>query len=152
MTSPPSAGESLAGFWPRLWAMLLDSLLLAGIIYPILLSIYGLEYLDSRTPVTGPADFLLVYVFPVLACILFWIYKSATPGKLLLGMRIVDARTGGHPSNAQFVGRYFAYFLSTVPLGLGFFWILWDPHRQGWHDKLAGTLVVRRTRTAQPSA
>jgi uncharacterized RDD family membrane protein YckC len=41
------------------------------------------------------------------------------------------------------IGRYFAYYLSTILLGLGFLWIIWDPKKQGWHDKLAGTVVVR---------
>ena len=56
---------------------------------------------------------------------------------------IVDAKTGGKPSLGQLVGRYFSYFLSALPLGLGIFWVGWDAKKQGWHDKLAGTLVVR---------
>lgn len=74
--------------------------------------------------------------------LLFWVYRSATPGKMILRMKIVDAKTGGAPSKAQLIGRYFGYFLSTLPLGLGFLWIYYDKKKQGWHDKLAGTVVI----------
>ena len=76
--------------------------------------------------------------------IVFWIVKSATPGKILLEITIVDAETGGKPSNAQLIGRYFAYYVSALPIMLGFIWVGFDKRKQGWHDKLAGTLVVKQ--------
>jgi uncharacterized RDD family membrane protein YckC len=60
--------------------------------------------------------------------------------------RIVDAATGERPSNGQLVGRYFAYFVSTIPMGLGLIWVAFDKRKQGWHDKLAGTVVIRLKR------
>jgi len=75
--------------------------------------------------------------------ILFWIYKSATPGKMILKMKIVDARTFGHPSKAQLIIRYLGYFVSLIPLCLGFIWIYYDKRGQGFHDKLAGTVVIK---------
>jgi uncharacterized RDD family membrane protein YckC len=89
---------------------------------------------------------MLLSIFPVIATIVFWHYKSATPGKMVISARIVDVKTGDRPSTGQLIGRYFAYFLSSLPVGLGFFWIGWDKQKQGWHDKLAGTAVVRRRR------
>jgi uncharacterized RDD family membrane protein YckC len=62
---------------------------------------------------------------------------------MLLSLRIVDASTGGKMSVGQAIGRYFAYIPSMLVIFLGFFWIGWDSRKQGWHDKLAGTLVVR---------
>jgi uncharacterized RDD family membrane protein YckC len=47
------------------------------------------------------------------------------------------------------VGRYLGYFVSTIPFGLGLFWIGWDKRKQGWHDKLAGTVVIRAPRHSQ---
>jgi uncharacterized RDD family membrane protein YckC len=44
------------------------------------------------------------------------------------------------------VGRYFAYFVSTIPFCLGFLWVAFDKRKQGWHDKLAHTVVVRAAR------
>jgi uncharacterized RDD family membrane protein YckC len=87
-----------------------------------------------------------------VATILFWIYKGATPGKMAVHARIVDARTGLHASTGQYVGRYFAYFVSLVPLGLGYLWVAWDDRKQAWHDKLAGTVVVRRRQAASEVA
>ena len=133
------------GFWRRFWASVVDGFLLGVIITPILLHVYGDQYWLPEDFLLGPLDFLLSYVFPAIAVIMFWIYKAATPGKMAVSAVIVDAATGGRPSNAQFIGRYFSYIVSGVPLGLGFLWIAFDKRKQGWHDKLAGTLVVRKT-------
>ena len=80
---------------------------------------------------------------PALAIVLFWIYRQATPGKMAIGARIVDAYTGGQPSTKQLVIRYLGYYVSSIPLFLGLIWVAFDPRKQGWHDKLAGTVVVR---------
>ena len=76
--------------------------------------------------------------------VLFWVYRMATPGKMIIDAVIVDAQTFAKPRTRQYVGRYLAYFVSTLPLCLGFLWIAFDGRKQGWHDKLAGTVVVRR--------
>jgi len=52
------------------------------------------------------------------------------------------------PSLGQAIGRYLAYFVSALVLGLGFIWIAFDTRKQGWHDKLAGTVVVRARKQA----
>ena len=63
---------------------------------------------------------------------------------------IVDAATGEPPSMGQLIGRYFAYIVSTIPLGLGYLWAAWDPQKQTWHDKLARTFVVRPRYNGKP--
>ena len=55
---------------------------------------------------------------------------------------IVDVNTLSAPSTAQNIIRYLGYFISFLPLGLGFLWIAFDERKQGWHDKLAGTVVI----------
>lgn len=74
--------------------------------------------------------------------ILTWYLFSASPGKLMLGMKIVDATTGKPPRNGQNIGRYLGYFVSMLGIFLGFLWVGFDPRKQGWHDKMAGTVVV----------
>jgi uncharacterized RDD family membrane protein YckC len=133
-----------AGFWIRVWASIIDTILILIITMPLLLSVYGTGYFDSDKIIQGPLDFFVSWVFPAIAVILFWIYKSATPGKMAISSKIVNAHTGEKPSVGQFVGRYFAYFISGIPLGLGIIWIAFDKRKQGWHDKLAGTVVIRR--------
>ncbi len=67
-----------------------------------------------------------------------------TLGKKICSIRVVDVTThqpGIGPGRG--CGRYFGRILSSIPLGLGYFWMLWDRNKQTWHDKLASTLVVK---------
>ena len=132
------------GFWARVGASLIDGILLGVIIWPILTAFYGESYWSSEQFVQGPMDFLLSWVFPAVAVIVFWVLKQATPGKMAVSAKIVDAKTGGAPTTGQCIGRYFSYFLAGLPLGLGIIWVAFDARKQGWHDKLAGTVVVRQ--------
>ena len=138
-----TAGSRYAGFWIRLWATVIDVVLILVVTVPLLLYIYGQDYLEPGVLIHGPMDFLISYVLPTVAVIVFWKYRSATPGKMIISARIVDARTGGRPSIGQCIVRYFAYIISMLPLFLGFVWIAFDKRKQAWHDKLAGTIVVR---------
>ena len=145
--SDPSSIDELdyAGFWIRFAANLIDNIILLMIIVPVLWWAYGDAILagQSDAPISGFVSFVAQYVFPAVATILFGYTKQATPGKMLLSLRLVDASTGGKMSVGQAIGRYFAYIPSFLVLCLGVFWIGWDSRKQGWHDKLAGTLVVR---------
>lgn len=78
--------------------------------------------------------------------VLFWIYRRGTPGKLLLRMEVVDAKTLGQPSKKQCVVRYLGYIPAAATLMLGFLWILFNKKRQGLHDVMAGTVVIVRPR------
>lgn len=89
-------------------------------------------------------DFLVSSLLPAAFVILFWVYKGATPGKMAISAKVVDAVTGEHPSTPRYIARYVGYLLSFLPLGLGFIWITFDKRKQGWHDKLSGTVVVRK--------
>ena len=131
-----------AGFWIRLAASLIDTILLTAIILPLLITFYGKAYFSSDKFIQGPADFLLTWIFPILAIMAFWFAKSATPGKILFRLLIVDAKTLQKPSTKQFIIRYLGYYVSALPFCLGFIWIGFDKHKQGWHDKLASTFVI----------
>ena len=147
----PSDDLEYVGFWPRVGAALIDTLLVAILCLPLVSWIYGSDYWTNPALIQGPADFLISWVFPAVAIVLFWLYRQATPGKMAISARIVDARTGGKPSIGQLIGRYLGYFVSTVPLFLGLIWVAFDPRKQGWHDKLAGTVVVRPRQRAPES-
>ena len=134
------------GFWARVWASLIDSVLVCIIVYPLLTMIYGREYFSSTSLIKGPADLLLQLVLPAVAIIVFWIARQATPGKMAIHAKIVDADTGAPMTRAQAIGRYLGYYVSILGFGLGFFSVGWDRRKQGWHDKLAGTVVVRSRR------
>jgi uncharacterized RDD family membrane protein YckC len=143
------------GFWIRLLAFLIDNIWVVFLIVPVIrysisetninLQDYDLQdaqqlwELVNRLLIQFSVDAVLLGVI----FILFWIVKSATPGKMVLGCSIVDARTLGKASNSQNVIRYIGYYISLIPLGLGFIWIGFDPRKQGWHDKLANTVVIK---------
>ena len=143
-----------AGFWVRMFASMVDSILIAFITVPLLIMIYGTQYFvgtdDPEVPVVwfeGPDEILIIDIFFIIVCILFWIYKSATPGKMVVHAKIVDAKTGQPPSAIRCIVRYFGYIISFLPLGMGFIWIAFDKKKQGWHDKLAGTVVIKPVHT-----
>ena len=133
-----------AGFWIRVGAALIDTILLLLVTMPLLIAIYGWEYWDLEETgfVAGPADFLISWVAPAVGAIAFWIYRQATPGKMMLGLRVVDARTGNTLRTGQAILRYLGYYVATIPLGIGIIWVALDERKQGWHDKMAGTVVV----------
>lgn len=139
--------QEYAGFWIRTGATIIDTIIILIIIAPILTAIYGTEYWVSPSLIEGAWDVILNFILPAIAVILFWSYKSATPGKMATGLTIVDAKTGGKPSTGQFIARYLGYYLSMIALFLGMIWVGIDKRKQGWHDKLAGTVVIKNIRT-----
>ena len=138
-----------AGFWIRVGAALIDSVLMLVIITPLLVKFYGWTYFSGDSGsntyvfVKGPSDFIISYLIPAIISIAFWMTKQATPGKMLLKLKIVDAQTGSPLTLGQSIGRYLGYYISILPFCLGFIWVGIDSKKQGWHDKLAGTVVVR---------
>ena len=139
--------NQFAGFWIRAVAAIIDTVLMALVVAPILVVVYGPEQLQAMAYSGhggGMVAALFNYVVPALVIIAFWIYRSATPGKMLLKLEIVDAKTGEKPSTGQFIGRYLGYYVSILPLLLGLIWVAFDRRKQGFHDKLAGTVVIRK--------
>ena len=144
-----------AGFWTRLCATLVDLLLvtiIAGIVSNSVSP--GLDYHwnyicnewgECKVEFSSGTESSSILILLILAVynLAFWIWKSATPGKMMMRLVIVDARTGETPTMRQYFGRFFSYFLSAIPLLLGFLWIGFDQRKKGFHDKLANTAVVR---------
>jgi uncharacterized RDD family membrane protein YckC len=80
---------------------------------------------------------LVVAVYGVVG----WTLNGQTVGNLVMGVRVVRA-DGGRVSFSRAATRMLGAYLSGLLLFLGFFWVIFDKRRQGWHDKLAGTVVV----------
>jgi uncharacterized RDD family membrane protein YckC len=129
--SPSMAASNLvffprAGFFDRLAAFALDCALI----------FIGNGVLDFTRADSGPFLLLLVYH------IAFWAWKGTTLGGIICQLRVI--RVDGSP--LRFVDslvRGLASLFSIAVLGLGCFWILKDPENQAWHDKVAGTYVVK---------
>ncbi len=136
------------GFWHRLFAYLIDALLFGVLMGLTMIVFYGLEsavsweYVDREYGRGGLVDLAASWLLPAVLTLLFWEYKSATPGKMVISAKMVDADSGACPSPKQWIIRYLGYFVSALPLGLGFLWIAIDSRNQGWHDKLANTVVI----------
>ncbi len=147
---PPELKGAYVGFWARFLASLLDTILITIVTYPFLIAAYGWAYLKSWIFVEGPFDFILSWMFPAAGIIGFWVYYSATPGKMAIGAKIVDAATGQQPTQWQLAKRYMGYFFSSIFLCWGFIHVAFNPRKQGWHDKFAKTVVVYSKKVHQP--
>lgn len=135
------------GFWPRMGATLIDVLLQLAITSPLTYAVYG-RY-SNGFHFMGKADVLINLILPAVVVVAFWVYFGATPGKMALSAKVVDADTGEPLAPAMSFIRYLGYFLSFIPLCVGFLWIGFDRRSQGWHDKLANSVVIRPTGKAK---
>lgn len=152
MTSSASNNRVYAGFWRRFMAFVIDNIALAIVMVPFGDVILNADiHLDTADPVhlqqqliqiLGSAGMLTMTAISAAMIIGFWIFRAATPGKMLVNAHIVDANTFRPASNARLAVRYVGYFISSAAFGLGFLWIAFDKRKQGWHDKLAGTVVI----------
>jgi uncharacterized RDD family membrane protein YckC len=93
------------------------------------------------TLLSSSALFVYAFVFIVLYNIFFISVAGQTPGKALMGIRVVPL-DGGKVSIWRAALRYAGYFISGAALGLGFLWVLVDNRRMAWHDKIARTCVI----------
>ncbi len=113
-----------AGFWIRMGALALDVLLIALVV----------EVID-------PSDHFFALVLAGYGA-LMWKLRGTTIGGIICNLRVV--RTDGRDIEWETaIVRALGCFLSLIPLGLGFIWMVFDNNRQTWHDKIAGTVVVR---------
>ncbi len=133
------------GFWLRFLAFLIDSALVSLLLIPLLGFVFGGIW-GGPAVADGPLYYLVNYGAPAIAIVIFWIGRQATPGKMAISARVVDARTGGKPTAGQLMIRYLGYYVCIFTLGIGFFMIGIDRRKQGLHDKMAGTVVVRPKR------
>lgn len=125
---PPLATAALprAGFWIRLAALLIDLILVGVIVVPTL----G-WFLPGSMLILLPAY-----------TVILWKLKGSTVGGIVCRLQLV--RVDGRPVDwTTAIVRAFAAYLSVLCLGLGFIWVAFDAERQSWHDKIAGTTVVR---------
>lgn len=149
-----------AGFWIRVGASIIDTLVMLIIFIPTAMMIYGantmstevtnqnMSYWSSSFHMETSGNVFLNYILPAVLVLAFWLYKSATPGKMATRLTIVDAKTGKKPTVLQFLLRYLGYFLSSI-FFLGFIWIAFDKRKQGWHDKIAGTVVIKNSKVEE---
>jgi uncharacterized RDD family membrane protein YckC len=135
-----------AGFWLRVCANLIDTIIFVPLIFLFLLIIYGADALlhkEVEVLYLGVWHFILEVIIPFMLVVWLWLRFSATPGKMLLRLKVVDIKTSEPLSFWQAIIRYFGYLPAVFCLFIGIIWIVFDKRKQGWHDKLASTAVIR---------
>jgi uncharacterized RDD family membrane protein YckC len=147
---PPAGGpppEALAGFWRRLGAAFIDWLLV-GVLAGAIGALFGVD--TSAPPAQGDGfQFQFDLAGPyILIELVYFTYFHATSagqsiGNKILGIRVLDAHSGGPLPYVRAFARALMSNISALPCFLGFFWMLWDPRKRTWHDIVADSLVVR---------
>lgn len=129
-----------AGFWIRLGASIIDNIIIMVALVPIGM-LMGWNSMYS-SEMTSTADWLWQILIAAF-CVFCWVKFAGTPGKRLLRLKVLDERTGENVTVGQGIIRYIGYFPAILVLFIGLIWVAFDPKKQGWHDKMAKTVVVR---------
>jgi uncharacterized RDD family membrane protein YckC len=87
---------------------------------------------------------LVAFAIEGVYFIVLWSQLGGTLGQRMLGLHVVDAATGKHIGVGRAIGRFIGYLISSIVLSIGLIWAAFDPRKQGWHDKMASTFVVRK--------
>jgi uncharacterized RDD family membrane protein YckC len=157
-TSGWTPGLTYGGFWIRLVARLVDAVIL-GI--PITLVLVGLlvaagavgsaassgnQNAQSATGLVFGGIFIVFYLLILVVTIgyqiYFWGTSGSTPGMRLFRLRVVDAVSGGPIGFSRATIRWLMTLVNTWACYIGWIWVAFDPRKQGWHDKVANTVVV----------
>ena len=130
-----------AGFGIRFVAMVIDIIVISfavGIL-GMVLGVANFSFSEGEFRFSNPLQ-LLACVYQVIMDVKF----GGTIGKLALGLRVQNADTGANLSWLEaFLREVVGRVLSSLVLGLGYLWVIWDPKKQGWHDKIAKSVVVK---------
>lgn len=147
--------QKYGGFWRRLFAFMLDNV----IIYLLAMTVFliGMFALGASSGLQGmrpggghmmAAILRIAILFNILylfMCLVYFTYFigicGRTPGKMVFGLKVIRV-TGDPLTLGTAFLRWIGYFLSSLPFNLGFIWIAFDAKKQGFHDKIAGTVVI----------
>lgn len=135
----PSPGATTAaahmGFWIRFGAAIIDGIVISLISSVISYFLVGIPY----SPV-------LFIVWLPLLWLYYWLFtglRGQTPGKMAVGIKVVDAQGDRPGLGGAALREVLGKLISTIVLYVGFLWIAWDKQKQGWHDRIAGTHVIK---------
>ena len=132
-SAPTVYPMNFAGPMRRLYAFTIDFGLIMMIIYAIAPAANGVMFSQEA----APQDIIFFFGYFIIPTVIW----GRTPGKWVAGIVVVDSG-GQTPGPAAIPREMIGKFVSYLAAGIGIFWLMLDPKRQGWHDKIAGTYVV----------
>jgi uncharacterized RDD family membrane protein YckC len=139
MTMSSDTAKSYAGFWRRVGAAIIDAIIV-GVATSVVVSIVAPNPIGSYDPTSNGIGVIAGWLY-------FALFESSvhqgTPGKMILGLIVTD-EAGRRVSFWRATGRHFAKFLSAVILCIGFLMVAFTQRKQGLHDILAKTLVMKK--------
>jgi uncharacterized RDD family membrane protein YckC len=136
----PAPGVAFADPGPRLIAYIIDIVITFLIV--IVLVILGV-LLAATLPILAILPFLAVVIIPLIYFPYYWAKDGQTPGMKQMGIRVVRDADGGPITMGSAILRLVGYWVSGAVFYLGYIWIFIDKRRRGWHDLIAGTVVVK---------
>jgi uncharacterized RDD family membrane protein YckC len=136
----PAPGVAFADHGERLIAYIIDIVVTFGII--VVLAIVG-GLLAATVPILSIIPFLAIIVIPLVYFPYYWAKSGQTPGMKQQGIKVVRDRDGGPITMGTAILRLIGYWVSGRVFYIGYIWIFIDKRRRGWHDLIAGTVVVK---------
>ncbi len=150
LTAGPAPGWVFGGAGERLVAYIVDILITGVIVIAIGLVgglILGAGAASDSGFLAGAGAIVLLFaliIVPLAYFPWFWARDGATPGMRMFGLHVVRDRDGGPISGGQAILRLIGYWVDGLVFYLGYIWILIDKRKRGWHDLIAGTVVVKK--------
>jgi uncharacterized RDD family membrane protein YckC len=139
---PDEFALEYAGFWIRFGAAIIDFIILLTILYTVSYTVFKPASAGILEWSLLPIYSCIFWSLDIIYFVVFWTWRGQTPGKIVTGIKII--RTDSSPITWQYaLLRYLGCIVSTVILFIGFILIAFDSHKQGLHDKMADTYVVK---------
>ena len=134
-----------AGFWRRFAAFFIDAVILS-LVMRILFPFQGFYFWNIErhwyfVPLIAISNMVSTAV-TVAYSVVFWTWRGQTPGMMVMNIKVLRG-DGSHITIGYALLRYLGYIVCGLMLGIGFLWIAFDPRKQGIHDKIADTVVVK---------
>ncbi len=136
-----AAAVNYGGFWIRVVAYIIDAILL-GIVGRIIDAIFQVNPQAPTSGAYGIAS-LVQLVISIAYFAGLWTYQGATLGQRIFKLRVVDANTGQPITIGKALLRWVGLLVSFLVCFIGVIWVAFDARKQGWMDKIAGTVVLQ---------
>jgi uncharacterized RDD family membrane protein YckC len=139
----PAVGVAFAGFWIRVVAMIIDSIAV-GVLTSAVTPLLGFGWFIGQQGAWDPASNAFGALVGLAYFVGLWTWKGQTLGMMPFGLWVVREEDGGMLDLTRALLRYVGLIVSFAAILLGVIWVAFDARKQGWHDKMARSLVIRR--------